>query len=92
MRSSAQRREAICWVLRHGTIGTLSDLEYDYPYFSVTLIARICGMPQWLVNVHLRQLISQDKVEKACAGQRVGYRFKREKYNESQRRVRRAYF
>lgn len=60
MRTGYERKEAICWVLRHGLV---ADTDGEHLMFTARLIGKICGLPLWMVFYYTRQLIQESTVE-----------------------------
>lgn len=60
MRSSNERKEAICWVLRRGLV--LDTADNDEVMFTARFLSKICGLPLWMVFYYTRELIREGVV------------------------------
>lgn len=61
MRTPYERMEAICWVLRRGLVGDTGDNEEIM--FSARFIAKLTGLPLWMVFYYARRLIRAGLIE-----------------------------
>lgn len=64
MRTAQQRKEAICWVLRHMVVG---DCEPGTLAMSGRQLGRLTGLPRWLVFFYTRELIQAGLVRNEIA-------------------------
>lgn len=69
-RSAAERKEAICWVLRHGTLNDTDDLTLMFP---ARFIGKVTGLPLTMVFKYTKELIREGVLEARIAsdGQHV---------------------
>lgn len=60
VRTAYERKEAICWVLRHARIG---DCEKEHLSLTERFIGKLTGLPLWMVFYYTRELIREGVIE-----------------------------
>lgn len=60
MRTADERKEAICWVLRHARVGDCDDEHLMLP---ARFIGKLTGLPLWMVFYYTRELIREGVIE-----------------------------